>query len=69
MVTVMTPELMRSVWTLIEDFPVRERLKSNSDHFISQMIETLIHRGSITPEKADLVRDYLASRMLLIQEF
>ena len=69
MVTVMTPELMRSVWAMIEDFPVGERLKSNSDYFINQMVETLMNRGSITPENADLVRDYLASRMLLIQEF
>jgi hypothetical protein len=69
MVTVMTPELIRSVWTLIEDFPVREKLKSNSDSFIAQMIEALINRGAITPENSDLVRDYLSSRMLLIQEF
>jgi hypothetical protein len=69
MVTVMTPELIRSVWTLIEDFPLKERIKSNSEGFICQMIESLINRGAITPDNADLVRDYLSSRMLLIQEY
>ncbi|MEM9136891.1 MAG: hypothetical protein AAGB01_06040 [Cyanobacteria bacterium P01_F01_bin.42] len=67
-VTPMTPELIRSLWNLIEQLPSDILITHDKNEFIDLLIGRLQSTHNLDRAQSEAARDYLKSKILLICE-
>ena len=62
----MTPDLIRSIWKVLQKPGTLELSRSSPDRLVSQLILALREQGQLPPESELKVKVYIQSRIPLI---
>lgn len=64
----MTPNMLRQLWSLIENTQPNVLLKEDDATLIQWLLNRLGDRQSLDRHQADIVTDYIRSKMPLIRD-
>lgn len=62
----MTPDLIHSVWKLIQMPGTLELSQSYPEKLVNQVVDALKYQGCLTPANESKIRDYLWSKLPLM---
>ncbi|OKH35573.1 hypothetical protein NIES2119_20200 [[Phormidium ambiguum] IAM M-71] len=64
----MTPNMLRQIWSLIEDTQSNILLKLDDASLVQWLLRQLTNQGSLSNNDADILSDYLHSKLTLIRD-
>lgn len=64
----MTPNMLRQIWSIVEDTHAQVLLKLDDDNLANWLLEKFSDRRPLTPQEATVVNDYLLNRVSLIRD-
>ena len=64
----MTPNMLRQIWSLIEDTQSNILLKLDDASLVQWLLKQLKNQGSLSNNDTDVLSDYLHSKLTLIRD-
>lgn len=64
----MTPNMLRQIWSLIETTQSHILLKLDDASLVQWLLKQLKNEGSFNNNEADILREYLHSKVTLIRD-
>jgi len=64
----MTPNLLRQLWTLVETTQAQILLRLDDASLVQWLLKQIKQERSLTPDEANVITDYLQSKLSLIRD-
>jgi hypothetical protein len=65
---IMTPNLLRQLWTLVETTQAQIILRLDDASLVQWLLKQIKQERSLNPDEANVITDYLQSKLSLIRD-